>query len=76
MQKITKTVAPIIQKEDVNGDGFINSQDLEIIGSSLGQLGKNRADVNEDGVVNIVDLTLVEKAIKKNETTTKERKHR
>ena len=74
--KITKTVAPIIQKEDVNGDGFINSQDLEIIGSSLGQLGKNRADVNEDGVVNIVDLTLVEKAIKKNETTTKERKHR
>ncbi len=61
-------MSAIIQKEDVNGDGFINSQDLELISSSLGQLGKNRADVNEDGVVNIVDLTLVEKAIKKSET--------
>ncbi|MDE0681289.1 MAG: T9SS type A sorting domain-containing protein [Candidatus Poribacteria bacterium] len=51
--------------EDVNGDHVVNIQDLVIIGSNLGQTGKNIADVNEDGVVNIQDLVLVAGALGK-----------
>ena len=46
-------------KEDINGDGFINIQDLVMIAAQFGQTGENRADVNEDGVVNVQDLVLV-----------------
>ena len=63
--KIMEPATPTILKEDVNDDGVVNNQDLELVGSRFGQLGKNNADVNEDGIVNIVDLTLVEKAIEK-----------
>ena len=46
-------------KEDVNGDGVVNIQDLVLVASSLGQTGETDADVNGDGVVNIQDLVLV-----------------
>ena len=51
--------------EDVNGDGVVNIQDLVIIASNLGQMGRNIGDINEDGVVNILDLVLVAGALGK-----------
>ena len=46
-------------KEDINGDGAVNIQDLVVVASQFGQTGENKADVNGDGVVNIKDLVLV-----------------
>ena len=50
-------------KEDVNGDGVVNIQDLVLVASNLGQSGSNPADVNGDGIVNIQDLVLVAAAL-------------
>ena len=44
---------------DVNRDGVVDLQDLVLIGSNLGQTGRNDADVNGDGIVDIVDLVKV-----------------
>ncbi len=46
-------------KEDVNGDGIVNIQDLVLVASNLSKTGENPADVNGDGIVNIQDLVLV-----------------
>ena len=46
-------------KEDINGDGVVNIQDMVLVAAQFGQTGDNKADVNEDGVVNIQDLVLV-----------------
>jgi hypothetical protein len=48
----------------VNGDGWINCQDVAIVkasfGTKNGQPGFDpRADVNHDGVVNVLDLAIV-----------------
>ena len=51
------------RKEDVNGDGVVNIQDLVLVASNLGQSGSNPADVNDDGIVNIQDLVLVAGAL-------------
>ena len=50
-------------KEDVNGDGIVNIQDLVLVASNLGKTGTNAADVNSDEVVNIQDLVLVASAL-------------
>ncbi|MCY4552246.1 MAG: leucine-rich repeat domain-containing protein [Candidatus Poribacteria bacterium] len=44
---------------DVNGDGFVNIQDLVIVANAL---GKAEPDLNGDGVVNIQDLVIVANA--------------
>ena len=54
---------PVQISEDVNADGVINIQDLVLVASNFGQIGRNTADVNGDGIVNIVDLTLVAGAL-------------
>ena len=46
-------------KEDINGDGVVNIQDLVLVAAHFGQTGDNKVDVNGDGVVNIKDLVLV-----------------
>ena len=51
------------RKEDINGDGIVNIQDLVLVAGQLGQTGTNRADVNGDGIVNIQDLVLVAGAL-------------
>ena len=48
---------------DVNGDGVVNTEDLEFVDTHLGRIGEHLADVNDDNVVNIVDLMLVKNAI-------------
>lgn len=48
---------------DLNGDGYVNIQDLVFIGSHFGQAGDHAADVNRDGIVNIQYLVLVASAI-------------
>ena len=58
--EITESIGP---KEDVNGDGIVNIQDLVIVASNLGKIGQNAADVNGDGQVNIQDLVLVAGAL-------------
>ena len=50
-------------KQDVNGDGTVNIQDLVLVASNLGQTGPNAADVNGDSIVNIHDLVLVAGAL-------------
>ena len=50
---------------DINQDGVVNTQDLELIASQFGQSGQNSADVNRDGIVNILDLVLVAAAFGK-----------
>ena len=56
-------IEPPHRKEDVNGDGVVNIQDLVSVASNLGQSGSNPADVNGDGIVNIQDLVLVAGAL-------------
>ena len=51
------------KREDVNGDGVVNIQDLTLISTHFGKTGQNIADVNGDGIVDILDLTLVAGAI-------------
>ncbi len=51
------------KREDVNRDGVVNIQDLTLVSTHFGKIGRSIADVNGDGVVNIVDLTLVAAAI-------------
>ena len=50
---------PLAEALDVNADGIINIQDLTLVATQFGKVGKNHADVNGDGVVNIRDLVLV-----------------
>ena len=50
-------------KEDVNGDGIVNIQDLVLVASNLSKTGQNAADVNGDEQVNIQDLVLVAGAL-------------
>ena len=57
------TSAPTGLKEDVNGDGIVNIQDLVLVASNLGKTGQNAADVNGDNIVNIQDLVLVAGAL-------------
>ncbi len=46
--------------EDVNGDGYVNIDDLTFVADHLGHVGKgNAADVNGDGVIDILDLVAV-----------------
>ena len=48
---------------DVNGDGVVNTADLELVDRAIGTTGEHAADVNDDNVVNIADLVLVKNAI-------------
>lgn len=42
---------------DLNGDGVVNQQDIQILRSVLaGELINNKADVNHDGVINTRDM--------------------
>ena len=57
----TRTVQVV--REDVNGDGTVNIQDLVFVATNLDRQGENAADVNADGIVNIQDLVLVAGAL-------------
>jgi len=48
-----------IAREDVNGDGVVDVQDIVYVAQRYGRTGESRADVNKDGVVNIDDLIVV-----------------
>ena len=50
-------------QEDINRDGVVNIQDLQLVASRFGESGANDADINDDGVVNIQDLVLVAAAL-------------
>ena len=47
------------QSFDINRDGRVDSRDLVLVASNLGQIGEHPADVNGDGVVDIRDLVLI-----------------
>ena len=56
---------------DVNNDRQVDTQDLEVVASRLGQPGYgNRADVNEDGVVDIADLVWITSKIQSASSST------
>lgn len=56
---------------DVNSDRQVDTQDLEVVASRLGQPGHgNRADVNEDGVVDIADLVWITRKIQSASSST------
>ena len=56
---------------DVNNDRQVDTQDLEVVASRLGQPGHgNRADVNEDGVVDIADLVWITSKIQSASSST------
>ena len=57
------TSIPPVVREDINGDGVVDLQDIKVIAANLGQTGENDADVNEDGIVNAEDIILVIAAI-------------
>ena len=67
---VVVTVIPLIEG-DVNRDGVVDMQDLEIIAENFNTCppGDERADVNRDGIVDIYDLVIVGKnfGMKKNE---------
>ena len=50
---------PLAEALDVNGDGIVNIQDLTLVATQFGKVGKNQADVNGDDGVDIRDLVLV-----------------
>ena len=57
------TPAPVTRKEDVNGDGVVDVQDLAQVGLQYGKTGTNTADVNGDEVVDVDDFILVAAAV-------------
>ena len=57
------TPAPVTRKEDVNGDGVVDVQDLAQVGLQYGKTGTNTADVNGDEVVDLDDFILVAAAV-------------
>ena len=57
------TPAPVTRKEDVNGDGVVDVQDLVNVAQEYGKTGTNTADVNGDEVVDLDDIILVVAAI-------------
>ena len=59
----TETEEPTITKEDVNGDGVVDVQDLAYVGLQYGKTGTNAADVNGDEVVDVDDFILVAAAV-------------
>ena len=61
--KSGQVTEPARLAEDVNGDSVVNIQDLVLVASNFGQIGKNVADVNGDGQVNITDLIKVAAAL-------------
>ena len=48
---------------DVNEDGVVSLEDMELAAARLGQTGENTADLNGDGVVDAADLLLIAAAI-------------
>ena len=60
---ITETEEPTITKEDVNGDGVVDVNDLVIVAQQYGKTGTNDADVNGDEIVNVDDFILVAAAV-------------
>ena len=59
----TSLGTPGYLKGDLNADGVINKQDLELVSANMGETGENVADLNGDGVVNIQDLVLISSLI-------------
>ena len=57
------TPAPVTRKEDVNGDGVVDVQDLVNVAQEYGKTGANTADVNGDEVVDVDDFILVAAAV-------------
>ena len=57
------TPAPVTRKEDVNGDGVVDVQDLVNVAQEYGKTGTNTADVNGDEVVDVDDFILVAAAV-------------
>ena len=57
---------PTRPKEDVNGDGTVNIDDLVLVARRYRQRGRNSADVNGDNIVNIADLIAVAAVIDAN----------
>ena len=56
---------------DVNNDRQVDTQDLEVVASRLGQPGQgNRADVNGDGVIDIADLVWITRKIQSASSST------
>ena len=49
--------------EDINRDGVVNMQDLQLVISRFGESGANDADINDDGIVDFHDLLLVAAAL-------------
>ncbi|MYF98685.1 T9SS type A sorting domain-containing protein, partial [Candidatus Poribacteria bacterium] len=60
---ITETEESTITKEDVNGDGVVDVNDLVIVAQQFGKTGANDADVNGDEIVNVDDFILVAAAL-------------
>ena len=56
-------VEPVRIPADVNGDGVVNLEDMDLAASRLNQRGENTADVNSDGVVDAADLLLIAAAV-------------
>ncbi len=58
-----EVVEPVRIPADVNGDGVVNLEDMDLAASRLNQKGENTADVNNDGVVDAEDLLLIAAAV-------------
>ena len=52
-----------VVREDVDGNGIVNLQDLRLVAENFEQTGEHAADVNDDGVVDIEDILLVLAAV-------------
>ena len=58
-----EVVEPVRVPADVNGDGVVDLEDMDLAASRLNQRGENTADVNGDGVVDAADLLLIAAAV-------------
>ena len=61
---VTRTVPYSTKKGDVNGDGFVDDDDLAIVQASIGaKLGdpdyEPAADLNGDGIINVYDVAII-----------------
>ncbi len=53
-----------VQNADVNADGVVDVEDLDVVVAHLGQAEENDTDVNADGTVDTVDIVLVAGALR------------
>ncbi len=59
LDEVVNSTFIIKKKSDLNGDGVVGSQDLQLLLSLFGDQTGTLADINQDGIVDIRDISIL-----------------